>query len=456
VTDPQMAAKTAHVAPNEPAGAHAPAPGAAVVVVTLDDGLASELVGFLRANGFLVERAATPDQIAEAVGHSTHSSVLLDLDGIPKIRWTEDLRRIAAARPATVPWIGLVGHTDVRLHLEAIRCGMESLFVKPIDLVAVADLLDQRLRPVREDPFRIVVIDDSRATADVIQQTLEQASMACHIVNDPLQAIDAIRDFRPDLILTDMDMPSCSGPELAALIRMYPGFLGIPIVFLSSATAPGLQIEAMRRGADDFLARPVKPEALVASVRMRCQRARLLRSQMLRDGLTGLYNHTTLKDRLDSEVARAHRLGTPLCYAMLDLDHFKNVNDTHGHPVGDQVIISLARLLRRRLRKHDVIGRYGGEEFAVLLPDTRAVDAVIVLDALRVAFCAIPQPGLHGPFSTSFSCGIAELRPDETGDALNTAADHALYVAKSAGRNRVLFDQQRHPTTTTTTTTTTT
>jgi diguanylate cyclase (GGDEF)-like protein len=414
-----------------------------VVIVSHDDMLAGELSVFLRGNGFVVERATTPVEIARAAGRSPHTGVLVDLDAVAEDQLTAHLHRIAALRPRTVPLFGLGGGTDLKLHLAAIRCGVEALFAKPVDPTTVADLLERRLRPVREDPFRVIVVDDSRATADFVKGTLEQAGMICRTVDEPLATLDAIRDFRPDLVLTDLYMPACSGPELAALIRMHPGFLGIPIVYLSSEMDPDLRIEALRQGADDFLSKPIRPEHLVASVQVRCQRARLLRSQMLRDSLTGLYNHTTLKDRLESEVSRAHRRRSPLCCAMLDLDHFKSVNDTHGHAVGDRVIVSLARLLRRRLRKNDVIGRYGGEEFALLLPDTPLADARVVLDGLREAFHAIPQTGVRGPFATSFSCGLAELLPGESAEALNDAADQALYRAKAAGRNRVFTDAER-------------
>jgi diguanylate cyclase (GGDEF)-like protein len=420
-----------------------PTPPPAVVVVADDNGACRELIAFLRANGFSTERAATPIEIARAVAHAQHASVLVDLDAVPRGQLATHLHRIAAVRPKTVPLFGLGGGTDLHLQLEAIRCGVEALFAKPVDLTAIADVLERRLRPVREDPYRVIVVDDSHATADFVRDTLQQAGMVCRVVGDPLSTLDVIRDFRPDLVLTDLYMPTCSGPELAALIRMHPGFLGIPIVYLSSEMDPDLRLEAMRQGADDFLSKPIRPEHLVASVQVRAQRTRLLRGQMLRDGLTGLYNHTTLKDRLEGEVSRAHRQQTSLCCAMLDLDHFKSVNDNHGHAVGDRVIVSLARLLRRRLRKNDVVGRYGGEEFAVLLPDTSVTDARIVLDGLREAFCAIQQPGIRGPFTTSFSCGIAQLLPRESPDALNEAADHALYLAKAAGRNRVILNPAR-------------
>jgi PleD family two-component response regulator len=258
--------------------------------VTPDDALAHELTSFLRANGFVVERTNGPVEIARAVAAATQATaasagaashghpgvgVVVDLDGVPSAELSTHLHRIATARAKSVPLFGVGGGTDLVQQLEAIRCGVEALFAKPLDVQGIADTLERRLRPVREDAYRVVIVDDSRATAAFISETLEHAGMVCRVVVDPLSTLDVIRDFRPDLVLTDLYMPACSGPELAALIRMHPAFLGIPIVYLSSEQDHDLQLEAMRQGADDFLTKPIRPEHLVASVQVRAQRTRL-------------------------------------------------------------------------------------------------------------------------------------------------------------------------------------
>jgi diguanylate cyclase (GGDEF)-like protein len=156
----------------------------------------------------------------------------------------------------------------------------------------------------------------------------------------------------------------------------------------------------------------------------------------VRDSLTGLYNHTHILQLLDDARARALRTEQPLSFAMLDIDFFKKVNDTYGHPVGDRVIKSLAMFLKQRLRKSDYIGRYGGEEFAVVLPDTDAATALKVLDEIRQRFAEILHPAQPQDLSCTFSCGIAELRGSEDGRTLSKNADQALYSAKHAGRNR--------------------
>jgi len=170
-------------------------------------------------------------------------------------------------------------------------------------------------------------------------------------------------------------------------------------------------------------------------------RYRALRALMVRDSLTGLLNHTNYKERLRAEVARAKRQNKLLSVAIIDIDHFKKVNDTYGHPAGDRVIKNLSRLLKQRLRGADVIGRYGGEEFALALPDTPIGVALGVINDLRESFAAIEQHAGKATFQNTFSAGVAECSPQHPAlmdtEALIKAADEALYVSKHGGRNRV-------------------
>jgi len=172
---------------------------------------------------------------------------------------------------------------------------------------------------------------------------------------------------------------------------------------------------------------------------MRAERMRIIRSYMDRDSLTGLINHTKAEEQLDIAMERARRQGGSLSFAMIDIDNFKEVNDTYGHPSGDRVIMSLARLLQQRLRKTDVVGRYGGEEFAVILSDTAASNAAKVLDAIRLSFSRIKNQADGREFSVTFSCGIATFSGHGDAALLTSAADKALYEAKRDGRNRIVI-----------------
>lgn len=173
------------------------------------------------------------------------------------------------------------------------------------------------------------------------------------------------------------------------MIRQDLDLIGLAIVYLSTELEKTNQAVAMRRGVDDFLQKPICDQELVAAVSSRVARFSELGSVINRDCMTKLLNHSAIKLRLDAEYALAIRSKQPLAFAMIDIDHFKKVNDTYGHPVGDRVIRSLAQLLKQRMHKCDVIGRYGGEEFAVVMPNTNVKQAKEVIDALRKQFTQI-------------------------------------------------------------------
>ena len=167
------------------------------------------------------------------------------------------------------------------------------------------------------------------------------------------------------------------------------------------------------------------------------ERYRKLRSMMVTDSLTGLLNHVTLKEALAREVLLATRQNTPVTFCMIDLDQFKQVNDTYGHPAGDRVLKGVSRLFRQRLRRSDIIGRYGGEEFAIIFPNTEAEDAFLVIDKLRQDFAETRFQSDVETFSVTFSAGLASYPQFPTHSELRTAADQALYFAKRRGCNQV-------------------
>ncbi|MFA6902253.1 MAG: diguanylate cyclase [Gallionellaceae bacterium] len=344
---------------------------------------------------------------------------------------------LAAQAMNNIPQIFISSRGDIASRLAAVRAGADSYFTKPVDIAALVNRLDMLSDTLDAEAFKVMVVDDEAPLAAFYAMTLQSAGMETVVVNDPLKVLDELADFMPELFLVDMYMPGCSGLELARVIRQQEIYVSTPIVFLSAETDVEKHLEAMQSGADDFLTKPIKPAHLVSAVTSRVQRYRILRSFMVRDGLTGLLNHTKIKGELEAEVMRAQRQKSHLAFAMVDVDMFKNVNDTHGHLAGDRVLKGLSRLLQQRLRKTDVIGRYGGEEFAVILKDTDAASAVAIMEEVRKAFAQIVQHAESGDFSVTFSCGVAAYPDYSSAGELNNAADKALYEAKHAGRNRV-------------------
>jgi diguanylate cyclase (GGDEF)-like protein len=245
---------------------------------------------------------------------------------------------------------------------------------------------------------------------------------------------------QPDLILMDVQMPGVDGIELARMIRQSRRHLSLPIIFLSAEQDANRQMQARRWGGDDFIVKPIEPLRLASLVRLKAERSGTLRSMMERDSLTGLYNHGRFKDRLAHEIERCHRSRGEISLAMIDIDHFKHINDRFGHLIGDNVLRALSNALTAGLRRIDVIGRYGGEEFGVILLETPPQAAKLAIDKLRQRFADLPFEAVGSSFSATFSAGIAGSRTYGELNQLIAAADQALYAAKHAGRNQVLVD----------------
>lgn len=351
----------------------------------------------------------------------------------------EELRRQSHRH---IPVVFLSGRDDFEARLLAVQAGGEAYFhksVPSIDLIHALDSLTHQKEPC---PYRIMVVDDEPEIAAYHSIILQEAGMITYQLTEAPRILEALREFHPDMLLMDMYMPCCSGADLAKLVRQVPDYIALPIVYLSSETDRSKQFSAMRIGAEDFLTKPVVPDELVTAVTIRADRLRTLRALMVRDNLTGLLNHTATTQHLHTAFYHAERNNGSLCFAMIDLDHFKRVNDLYGHAMGDQVILALTRVLQQRLRHSDVVGRFGGEEFAVILDNVPAEQAVNLLDQLREDFSRVVFHSGEHAFGCTFSAGVASYQHHRQIDSLQDAADRALHRAKRAGRNLVFMDQE--------------
>ena len=389
--------------------------------------------------GFEVHSFGEPEQLADAVRHAQPDAILMDMIFPDRPLGGSDIMQIIQSDCGNqVPTVFISSQGSLASRLSAVRVGSSAYFVKPVNMTELCSTLTQLTSAVKPEPYRIMIVDDDPQLAEYHALILQGAGMITMMVNDPLQVMTPLSEFKPDLILMDMYMPGCSGMELARAIRQIGVYFSIPIVYLSSETDSDKQFQAMQIGGDEFLTKPIEPRHLVSSVAVRADRMKILRSMMVRDSMTGLLNHTATKEYLDTAVARAQRNEEEVCFAMIDVDKFKAVNDTYGHPIGDRVLIALARLIRQRVRKTDIVGRFGGEEFAVILPSCGLSEAVILLDDLRESFSRVSFQAKDETFSCSFSCGVAPLSGYGDATALTAGADEALYAAKDRGRNMVV------------------
>jgi len=364
--------------------------------------------------------------------------VLLDAEGLSVQQvatQTQELRARFSTSTLIVPKLP----TDFDSLKSVLTAGCDFCFTTAAAPSAVLAKIIELCSSQEEAPYRALVVEDSITASKTIERTLAMCGIETLAISNPHEVLECLTRFQPDLILMDMFMPDCTGVEATRVIRQHPEFLSIPIVYLSGDSNVPMQVEALRLGGDQFLTKPFNPVVLNAIVQSKIERYRALRSAMLHDSLTGLFNHNTSKGKLATALQIAIAEQQPLSVAMIDIDHFKRINDSYGHQVGDHVIRSLAWFLRQRLRKSDLIGRYGGEEFLLVLPATDSNLAVEVLDRIRQDFSLIQHPFNETWFNVTFSAGISELRAplqaQTSAEVLIKQADEALYNAKHAGRN---------------------
>lgn len=410
----------------------------AVVMLSGDRSAGEDMAQQVTNFGYAITVIDDPENFENVARHVRPAALVVDLDVEegPE-RGLAALDTVSAYRP-DVPVIALTGQTDIHTRLRTVRSGAEAVLTAPVDAHDLVLALDRFTAPDEAPPFRILIVDDDQDMAYFYELTLQGEGMDTRIVTNPLEVLDPLTAFDPDLILMDVNMPQCSGIELSRVIRQNRAFLQIPIVFLTADKSVRSHLFAVRAGGDDYLAKPVDKRLLLASVRARAERARMLKSLITSDSMTGLLNHSAIMEALATELSRARRHARPMAVAMIDIDHFKAVNDTYGHWVGDSVIKAMSQVLRQRLRKTDVIGRYGGEEFVVILSDVDAHTAASLIDRIRDGFGKIRHGGDGEEFFVTFSCGIAAYPAIDEPAALITSADDALYLAKQQGRNRVM------------------
>jgi diguanylate cyclase (GGDEF)-like protein len=292
--------------------------------------------------------------------------------------------------------------------------------------------------------MRILIAEDQPTAALLLRHNLEKMGHEAVVAPDGEVAWQIVRKGGTPLLISDWTMPHLDGLELCRRIRATKCDLYTYIILLTSRDRKEDKLEGLRAGADDFLIKPPDQEEL--AIRLQISERILavheqLASQNERlselattDELTGLKNRRRFREDLEMFALLAARQRTPLSLVMLDVDHFKQYNDTFGHPAGDEILRAVAAVLREGVRQHDVVARFGGEEFAVLLPGTDAVPAARLADRLRSAI----ERGAGVPRAVTASFGVATSAPETLGAAkLVDQADDALYRAKRSGRNCV-------------------
>ena len=391
----------------------------------------------LNTFGYAAEHFLSPAELDAALAERLPDALVVDVNlGADEQSGLDYAAALQKRLDEPLPLLVITTQSDFHTQLKAAQIGAMGFFAKPVDVAKLESRLQRCFAQQHGEPYRVLIVDDDRDLSSRYSLVLRGADMLVEVVNDPQELFEAIARFNPEVLLLDVNMPGCSGPELAQMVRFNDDWLRVPIIYLSAETDIARQMSALIKAGDDFVTKPIADNSLIATVFARAQRARLLSNALSRDSLTGLLKHADIKEQVAIEQERAQRNGKPASVVMLDIDHFKQVNDSHGHAIGDNVIRALANLLRQRLRRIDSLGRYGGEEFMAVLPDCSGEQAVRILDEIRQQFSAIRFSGEHSEFGVTLSAGIA-CAQGQSADQLMELADRALYLAKHSGRNQV-------------------
>ncbi|HEY9816526.1 MAG TPA: diguanylate cyclase [Candidatus Obscuribacterales bacterium] len=295
--------------------------------------------------------------------------------------------------------------------------------------------------------FLVLVVDDLRQNLKIVGTMLDEAGYGTTFSTSGPQALERVQAARPDLIVLDLMMPDMSGLDVCRTLKANPEFREIPIIFLTASHRQDHLLKAFELGAVDYVTKPFSSAELLARVRTHLElkhtrdQLQLVLSEVQRmatiDSLTGVLNRRCLFDLAKREFERSQRYGSVFTLLMLDVDHFKRINDTYGHMVGDEVLKSLTQAIQRSLRQVDQFGRYGGEEFVIVLPESPLNIARQVGDRLRIISSQLSIPTKSDPISLTVSIGIAAYDPnDKAVEDIFERADRALYQAKAEGRDR--------------------
>lgn len=307
---------------------------------------------------------------------------------------------------------------------------------------------------------KILVVDDVPLNRKLQKTYLESVGYQVILANDGVEALQRIGEESPDLILLDVMMPKMNGFQVCRRLKSVENTLFIPIIMVTALNEIEDKVKGIEAGADDFISKPFNKLELLARVKsllrikhlhdeleLKIKELEIAQSKLIQlaitDGLTELFNYRYFKEQLTQEIIRAKRHNTNVSIAMIDIDYFKNYNDTHGHPAGDLVLKTIADLLRNNIRKIDIAARYGGEEFALILAETDKQAASFVANKIKnlIEKQEFNYEETQPNGKLTISMGIATLPDDATTlDDLVKMADQRLYRAKKAGRNRVVLE----------------
>ncbi|MFC4698592.1 diguanylate cyclase [Glaciecola siphonariae] len=321
--------------------------------------------------------------------------------------------------------------------LQAVRAGVSDYAVKPINTYLLVEKITRALRRHIKHTYQIVLLDDQESMGEFYQAVFSQVDVDFHFFNTAESLIAAMEYLQPDLFLLDRVMPSVNGLEVAAMIRQDAKFDFSPIVFLTADEQLDTKLKILSHGADDLIAKTTPAPLVLEQVLARLERAAFIKSFVSKDPLTGVLNHGQIVEAANQQMRLNKRHDNQSVLVLLDVDRFKQVNDTYGHSSGDLVLNGLGQLLLASVRETDYVGRYGGEEFVLLFVNCSVEQALIKTNAIREKCTQMHFVQSKPEIKVSFSGGLVGLEEFSSLPKAISEADRLLYLAKEAGRNQI-------------------
>lgn len=344
-----------------------------------------------------------------------------------------------------LPVLGLVCGDDLSSHSCALNAGATVTCHRKEAPKVIFQVLNQMLEQSEFRSRRVLVVDDDPVLLSSLKQIMSEAGYLVEIARSPSEFWRALEVFSPDLLIIDLVLPEYSGADLCKFIRADYRWRDLPVLFLSASTDRDTIIQLYEAGADDFLTKPVDKELLLRRLAGHWRRKESHQTNLL-DELTTLPNRKLATRELERLLSLARRQGCALTLTLIDLDHFKAINDKHGHNLGDQVLAKMGQVLKSTFRNEDIVGRWGGEEFVIGQLNCTGRQAAERLTKLIGEFSKIEFASSSGSFHVTFSAGIAVFSgTQENLGMLYRQADTALYKAKEQGRARVILSPGSSP-----------
>jgi diguanylate cyclase (GGDEF)-like protein len=381
------------------------------------------------AEALALAAAATPD--------AALLDLRLDASDVSSFELARALRALPGCE--SLPLAFVSGQGGLADRIAATHAGGSLYLTKPLDAEQLSSAVHHLTAANRATRPRMLVVDDDPDFVTAVLALLVDSGLQTSTLTDPAHILDALDEVRPDVVLLDAEMGQYSGFDICRMIRTLPKWQDVVILFVTALSDTASRVAAFQVGADDYLMKPIVKEELLARIRVRVERNGLLRERLDRDSLTGLPLRRTFLEQLSARMAESRRRNRTLSLALLDVDQFKAINDTHGHLVGDRVLAALGHLLLRRFRGEDLRARWGGEEFVLAFAEESPTTVAMILGRVLAEFSSMAFENEDGgTFHVTFSAGIATMPSDaERVQSLIERADRRLYAAKLGGRNRV-------------------